>query len=174
MKIVDHVDRAPDGMNREIWVVVEVTEQRDGKAVQSGGPSPQPYLFRNNSGTVRFNQESVCTECRHPSNRRQLKKLTSANGKKRQAFSGSAGLCDYRPFNSSITRQLPFTKPCKPDQKLKVACKSRRRFAAEPGENGPPCSAFETPKYLDPRTPPGLATFTLLKALRKLMPRVRL
>jgi len=58
-------------------------------------------------------------------------------------------------------------------QKLNVACRSMRRFAAEL-EKGPPCSAFEISKYGEPRIPPGLARFTLLKTLRTFMLKIRL
>jgi len=60
------------------------------------------------------------------------------------------------------------------DQKLNVACRSIRRFAEEPAENGPPCREFEIPKSGEPRTAFGLATLTLLNTLRTLTPNVRL
>ena len=49
------------------------------------------------------------------------------------------------------------------DQKLNVACSSNFRFAAVPGENGPPCRPLETSNRREPNTAFGLATFTLLK-----------
>jgi hypothetical protein len=62
----------------------------------------------------------------------------------------------------SVEIQLP-GKP----QKLKLACKSMRRFAT-PVENGPPCRLLNLSKNGDPSTqaPAGLPTFTLLKTLR--------
>src|SRR5271156_5237720 len=61
-----------------------------------------------------------------------------------------------------------------PVQKLKVACRSRRRLAAELGEKGPPCRALETSNRREPRTEFGLATLRLLKTLRTLTPNIRL
>ena len=61
----------------------------------------------------------------------------------------------------------------KRDQKANVACTSMRRFDDEL-ENGPPASPLETLNSCEPKTPPGLARFTLLKTLRTPTPSVRL
>ena len=58
-------------------------------------------------------------------------------------------------------------------QKLKVACRSMRRTAT-PVENGPPNRPLYRSKKGDPRTPPGLAKFTLLNRLRAEVLSVRL
>ena len=50
-------------------------------------------------------------------------------------------------------------------QKLNCACRSMRRTAT-PVENGPPKRLLYLSKNGDPRTPPGLARFTLLNRLR--------
>lgn len=71
-------------MNREIGIIVEVAKKRDGKAIQLGGPSPQLYLFPNNSRTIRFNQESVDAKCRHTTDSGQLEKLSPVYWKKGQ------------------------------------------------------------------------------------------
>jgi hypothetical protein len=59
------------------------------------------------------------------------------------------------------------------DQKLKVTCRSMRRFAEE-FEKPPPWSWFGMSKNREPKMPLGLAKFTLLKMLRTLVPNVRL
>jgi hypothetical protein len=49
-----------------------------------------------------------------------------------------------------------FTDPKWLDQKLNVACRSMRRFAAE-FENGPLCSWLDVSKKRDPKMPLGFA-----------------
>jgi len=62
----------------------------------------------------------------------------------------------------------------KRNQKVNCAVKSRRRFAVVPGEYGYPQRLLEMSNSLEERTPFGLDTFTLLNALRKLTPKIRL
>src|SRR5260370_2392461 len=50
------------------------------------------------------------------------------------------------------------------DQKLNVACRSRRRGAAVVG-NDPPCKPLGTSKHRDPSTPLGLPTVTLFQTV---------
>lgn len=76
-------------------------------------------------------------------------------------------------FQNNPAEDIPIVEMAS-GQKLNVANRSMRRFAVVPGEYGNPTMLLDTPKNGEPKTPPGFARFTLLKALRKLIPMVRL
>jgi hypothetical protein len=77
-------------------------------------------------------------------------------------------LCSVNEAEHSSRRKSLFA-----DQKLNLACKSMRRFAAE-FEKGPDCSALGWSNNREPKMPLGLAKFTLLKTFLALTPKVRL
>src|SRR5271165_3648031 len=84
---------------------------------------------------------------------------------------GIVGHASLQHIANSELRDMPSREV---NQKLNVACKSSRRLAEEPGENGPPCRELETPNSREPNTAFGFAAFTLLKTLRTPTPSTRL
>ena len=52
MQVVDDVDRGSQRMDRKIWIVMKITEERDGEAFQPRRPTPERNLFANDAGMV--------------------------------------------------------------------------------------------------------------------------
>ena len=169
---------------------MKVAEQRDGIALKALGPAAQRNILPHDAGAVGLQHGGIDAEGGHAGSCRETNKRPPVDGKWGQsvwslALSGRSmsdvQVAAYRECELSrylttavhprwISRS---TRTASNNQKLNVACKSMRRFAAEL-ENGPPCKAFETSKNGDPRIPLGFARFTLLKTFRTFTPSIRL
>lgn len=165
-------------MNRAIRIVVKIAEVRDGEAFQSRWPAAKRDLFSNDSRAIWLQQGGVDREGARTRSRCKSNKVSSGRREKGQSVFASLTLQDFfqqASCSSSIT-QTTLSRQGENirDQKLNVACNSNLRFAAVPGENGPPCRLLETSNRREPRTPFGLATFTTLNRFRAFSPSVRL
>src|SRR5215469_6809895 len=124
-------------MNGKERVIVEITQQCDREAIESRRPTPQPDLLVKDHRTIRLKQKGIHPESRHTTNGCESKELSPIDWKERQTLWSNYKVVRLSSARFSILRAFDLRLYAfqAPDQKLKVATKSMRRFAVVPGEN---------------------------------------
>jgi hypothetical protein len=142
MNLCHKVDGGLYRVNREVRVVMEIAQKRDGEAIETRRPASQVNLLFDELKAIGLDEDSVCGESTDSRGRCEPDQISAADTKRCQSVFERHTLeyirCNLRLSEYSASVTLRYDDKNAFAQKLNVAIKSMRRFAVVPGENGNP------------------------------------